>query len=209
MGGGMGGGMGGMGNSFFQFEGPGDDFGFGGLDGLGGRRRQGPRPIKRELPVTLEDLYTGASKKFRVATEHGQTKELTVNVKPGWKAGTKITFDGEASGLGPSAPPVVFQITQKPHPRFSREGDDLHTSMRVPLKDALIGLHSSVVGLNQETVPVDVKNVIRPGVCKRIKGKGMPKSKSPGEYGDLVVKFDVDFPTTLSDEQRSGLSRLL
>lgn len=37
----------------------------------------------------------------------------------------------------------------------------------------------------------------------------MPISKSPGSYGNLIIKFEVAFPRTLSRDQKAQLRALL
>ena len=58
-------------------------------------------------------------------------------IKPGWKEGTRVIFEGKGDRL-PGRPPqdVVFVIKQVPHPRFTRQGDDLITEVtaRQPLQ---------------------------------------------------------------------------
>ena len=56
-------------------------------------------------------------------------------IKPGWKEGTRVTFEGKGDEL-PGRPPqdLVFLIKQLPHPRFQRDGDDLITRVRFPLQ---------------------------------------------------------------------------
>ena len=51
-------------------------------------------------------------------------------IKPGWKEGTRVIFEGKGDRL-PGRPPqdVVFVIKQVPHPRFTRQGDDLVTEV--------------------------------------------------------------------------------
>ncbi len=53
-----------------------------------------------------------------------------MSIKPGWKEGTRVIFDGKGDRL-PGRPPqdVVFVIKQVPHPRFTRQGDDLVTEV--------------------------------------------------------------------------------
>ena len=52
-------------------------------------------------------------------------------------------------------------------------------------------------------------DVARPGSEKRVRGEGMPISKAPGGRGDLRVRFDVQFPRTLTEQQKAGLRQLL
>ena len=56
---------------------------------------------------------------------------------------------------------------------------------------------------------VSVSDVARPNTEKRVQGEGMPISKTPGQKGDLRVRFDVQFPRTLTDQQKTGLRQLL
>lgn len=37
------------------------------------------------------------------------------------------------------------------------------------------------------------------------RGKGMPITKAPGTFGNLIIKFDVVFPRTLSNDQKAQL----
>jgi len=60
------------------------------------------------------------------------TKTLVVSVKPGWKAGTKITFPSEGDE-GPKGLPadLVFVVKEKPHPALTREGNHLVVAKKV------------------------------------------------------------------------------
>ncbi|XP_068786917.1 dnaJ homolog subfamily B member 13 isoform X2 [Struthio camelus] len=87
---------------FFAEDGSEPNMAFGGLRGRG-VRKQDP-PIERDLYLSLEDLFYGCTKKIkisrRVMNEDGQTttirdKILTIDVQPGWKRGTRITFEKE------------------------------------------------------------------------------------------------------------------
>lgn len=52
-------------------------------------------------------------------------------------------------------------------------------------------------------------SVVTPGSERRLAGEGMPVSKSPGQKGDLVVKFDVTFPAALSEAQKQKVRAVL
>ena len=61
---------------------------------------------------------------------------LTINVKPGWKSGTKITFQREGDQAPNKIPAdIVFIIRDKPHALFKREGSDLKYTAKVSLKE--------------------------------------------------------------------------
>ncbi len=64
---------------------------------------------------------------------------LTINVKPGWKSGTKITFQREGDQAPNKIPAdIVFIIRDKPHVHFRREGPDLKYSCKISLKEVNI-----------------------------------------------------------------------
>ena len=90
-GGGMGGMPGGMGggNPFASMAGGGFE------DGGPSRRARPAVEIEKPLPVSLADLYNGATKKMKIARANGGGDSIvTVNIKPGYKDGTKIKYPG-------------------------------------------------------------------------------------------------------------------
>ncbi|KAK8707225.1 hypothetical protein V6N13_058286 [Hibiscus sabdariffa] len=54
-----------------------------------------------------------------------ESEILTINVKPGWKKGTKITFPDKGNEQPNQLPAdLVFVIDEKPHDLYKRDGDD-------------------------------------------------------------------------------------
>ena len=114
-GGGMGGGMGDDDDFFSSFTG-GMPGGFGGRPGAGARarpsmnggmprRQQTPEVtvVEKPLPVTLEDLFAGCTKKMKIkrktfdertGKQSVQDRILEVPIKKGLKPGSKIKFAG-------------------------------------------------------------------------------------------------------------------
>jgi len=65
-----------------------------------------------------------------------EDKVLTITVKPGWKAGTKITFPREGDQTTGKVPAdIIFIIRDKPHSVFKRENCDLKYTAKISLKD--------------------------------------------------------------------------
>ncbi len=98
--------------------------------------------MEKQLPLSLQDLYTGTTKRLKVgrklASGGSEDKILTVEVKPGWKKGTKIRFGGAGHEVAPgSFQDVVFIVDEKPHAHFRRDGDDLRVTIPLNLVDAL------------------------------------------------------------------------
>lgn len=202
-----------------------DDFGGGGSGGghrFGptsfGRRSSAPPSVRKTLACTLEELYTGCTKKLKVNRKlmdaSGKTitaeKILTVNIKPGWKAGTKIKFPGEGDELPDGQKQdIEFILEEKPHPHFRRESNNLHSIIPLSLVEALTGFSKKITTLDGKELAVGNKNVITPDQEMRFPGRGMPDQKNPTRHGDLVLKAKVTFPTQLTENQKSLIRQAL
>lgn len=95
-------------------------------------------------------------------------KVLHVHVDRGIKSGTKVEFRGEGDQApGILAGDVVFQIEQKPHPRFTRRDDDLLYHAEIDLVTALAGGTIYIEHLDERWLSVDILpgEAISPGMC--------------------------------------------
>lgn len=193
------------------------DMGFGGIKGRG--RKKQDATIERDLYLTLEEVFKGCTKKMkisrRVMNEDGHTssirdKILTIHVKPGWRAETKITFPREGD-QGPNNIPadIVFIVKDKPHPVFRRDGDDIIYTATVPLGKALTGCIVDVPTLDDRLISIPVNDIVSPGYLKKVPNEGMPTSNEPNKRGELLIAFNIEFPKHLSPEQKSLLTQAL
>lgn len=192
---------------------------FGG--GEGRTMSSGPRkapPIEQKLPCSLEELYKGATKRMKISREisdaSGKTlpveEILTIDIKPGWKKGTKITFPdkgNEQPNVIPSD--LVFIIDEKPHGVFTRDGNDLVLTQKISLAEALTGYTVHVTTLDGRSLTIPVNTVINPNYEEVVPREGMPIPKEPTRRGNLRIKFNIKFPTRLTTEQKSGIKKLL
>lgn len=86
-----------------------------------------------------------------------ERKVLHVHVDKGVKSGTKIEFRGEGDQM-PGVEPgdVVFEIEQKPHPRFTRKDDDLFYKADIDLLTALAGGHLHIEHLDDRWLTIEI-----------------------------------------------------
>lgn len=135
---------------------------------------------------------------------------LTIEIRPGWKKGTKITFPekgNEQRGVIPAD--LVFIIDEKPHSLFKRDGNDLIVTQKISLVEALMGYTVQLTTLDGRNLTIPVNTIINPTYEEVIKGEGMPIPKEPSRKGNLRIKFNIKFPTRLTSEQKTGIKRLL
>lgn len=204
------GGMGGMpGFSFSMGGGPGRMGGFSGMGGMGGRRApRKPEPAVIPIKCTLEQLYSGCVRKMKITRNingRQDAKIFEVTINPGWKAGTKLTYDGEGDqNPGYLPQDVQFVIEEKPHDVWKREGDNLITEEIISLKQALCGFTQTRKGVDGEPVVLEEKSIVSPGADVRVAGAGMPKKG--GGRGDAIFRFKIAFPSSLTDKQKENIA---
>lgn len=201
-----------------SFGGPGGPGSTTQMGGMPKKKTQDP-PIYHDLLVSLEDIATGTTKKMKISRKvispdgrstHLEDKVLAIDIKPGWKAGTKITFPREGDQSPNTIPAdIVFVIKDKPHPFFKRDGSDLIYTAKINLREALLGASIQVPTLDGRKKQIQLNEVINPSTEKRIAGEGLPFPKQNTKKGDLIVKFDIKFPDNLSQPQREALNQCL
>ena len=178
-----------------------------------------PSEITKPLKVSLEDLYSGATKHLKVGRRllNGgiEDKVLEIQVMPGWKSGTKVRFPraGNEQPNGESQD-LVFVVEEKPHARLVREDNNLVATVQVPLVDALCGTASKQVLEQLDGRKIQVTppaGVIKPGQQTTVSGEGMPVRKAGAvkQKGDMVVKWEVVFPDRLTPAQKEGVRKVL
>ena len=84
-----------------------------------------------------------------------------------------------------------------PHPRFTRDGDDLREQVEVPLDVALLGGEVPVRTLRGTTAQLRIPPTTQNGARLRLRGLGMPKLRGGG-HGDLIAEIAVRLPDKLS-----------
>jgi DnaJ family protein B protein 4 len=202
-------------------------FGGGGMPGMGmgmgggrGARSSGkPKVVVSEVACTLEELATGVLKKLKVtARAFDESRQpiqrssvIELDIKPGFQAGTKLTFNNRGDQLQPGGPAgdLQFVIAEKPHQWFKRQGADIVYEATVSLKAALTGCKITLKDLYGEEVTLTTDTPVQPGSERRIVGHGLPNRKAGGKKGDLVVRFTVRFPTSIPDDKLAALKTAL
>ena len=182
------------------------------------KRRNQDAPFEHTVNVALEELFHGSTKKMKISrnviapdgTTSKQDKVVSIDVKPGWKAGTKITFPKEGDqAIGRIPSDIVFVLKEKPHSHFKRDGNDLRHKSRITLKEALCGGSVKIPLINGGSSELPLNEVINPNTVHVLPGQGMPVSKQPGRRGDLIVNFDIVFPQSLPQKNKRQIRNWL
>ncbi|KAF2093993.1 hypothetical protein NA57DRAFT_80996 [Rhizodiscina lignyota] len=173
--------------------------------------RDGEAPPKEiTTQITLEEFFSGTKRKMKVTgKDSGNHKIIELPIRPGLRTGAKIRVSGIE--IDPDSPlaEINFSIQEKPHPRFTRQGDDLHTTIDIDLYESLCGWERYITSICGKDVRVRSTTPTGPKWKECYAGLGMPKNKKPSERGDLWVGVNVSYPAALSEEKRKMLRDIL
>lgn len=151
----------------------------------------------REAAVTHKQTFSVNGENLRITIPAGIADGQMIKLKGHGEKGSNGAPDGDLY--------ITFQIA--PDPEFKREGDDLFTDVDIDLYTAVLG-----GTVNVKTIDGMVKLKVNPGTQNdtkvRLRGKGFPVYKKEGTFGDLIVTYHVDIPTSLSDKQKELFTQL-
>ena len=203
-------------SDFFEsmFGGGGGGFGgsdpFGGYGGPRGARSNAPaagQDIEADLLVKIEEIMTGATRELRLArpSASGQPSgETTIRVKipKGIGEGQMIRCAGMGypGRNGGPAGDLYMRVRLERHPIYRPSGKDLESDLMLAPWEAVLGTSVRVPTPHGE-VKMTVKPNTSPGTRMRLGGKGLPDPKSGG-HGDLLREIVVEFPESVSDEEK-------
>ncbi len=202
----------GFGNSFSQGRGGGNRFSFGN-DIFGRQANAGPSQVKGsdlvyELPLTLQEIATGASK--TISFQHGgRSEKITVKIPAGMLSGKKLRLSGkgEESRFGGPSGDLFIISKVLPDPLFRAEENDLHIIQEIKLSQALLGTSINIPTLDGK----ELNLTIPPGTKHKTKMR-LPKHGLPHMQGDkigyLFVHIHVSMPKKLTEEQKKLVEKL-
>ena len=134
---------------------------------------------------------------------------VTVDIPAGVDDGTRLRLlgRGEAGRNGGPAGDLYVRTRVRPHELFTRDGNDLHCELRIPMVQAALGAQLDLPGLDGSEalrVPAGTQS----GDVLTLRRKGMPRLSGGGARGDLHVHCRVQTPTDLDDQQEELLREL-
>jgi DnaJ-class molecular chaperone len=161
-----------------------------GAFGLGPQQQQQQerKVYERAVQCSLEDLFTGATKKLKVSLQ-GRSRTYTLVIKPGCTTGAKYAFKATRG-----FPAITFVVQEKKHLRFERRGDDLVYMFTLPSSLPQVGnLQLDIQMLDgtiwSRSIPW-TSMLLRKGQLLTIADEGMPLTCSKtGQRGNLIIKF--------------------
>ena len=183
---------------------------FGSMFG-GSRSQHSGRQVKyrgqdfnAQLQLSLRDVYSTHKRTLTV-----NQKNIRITIPAGVRNGQIIKIKGHG-GKGINNGPngdlyIEFSIVN--NSSFRRDGDDLYVSENLDLYKALLGGEIMVKTFDGK-VKLKVKPETQNGTKVKLKGKGFPKYKKEGQFGDLYVTYNIKMPEKLTDKEKALFTEL-
>ncbi len=130
---------------------------------------------------------------------------IRINVPPGVSDGTRLRMRGEGEIGTNGGPPgdLYIVISVKPHPVFTRKGNDIYCEIPIDMIQAALGDEITVPSL-EEPIKYKIPAGTQPGQQFQIKGKGAPDLNT-GKRGNLFIIIKVEIPKKLTKKQKELL----
>lgn len=135
-----------------------------------------------------------------------RAERLSVAVPAGVYDGTRLRLAGRGNAGRVGGEPGDFYVDVRvsAHPRFRRDGDDLHVTVPIAIHEAALGTKLQVAGIDGP-VRVRIPPGTQSGQWFRLRGRGA-SSPRHGARGDLVLEVQLVLPRVI-DERSKALLR--
>ena len=168
-------------------------------------QQQKTKDLFFDLPVTLEELYKGKTKKINVKRKHTyeqsdgsfklveEKNSLSVHISSGMKNNHHIVFHNEADQIpGFDIGDVIIVLKEQPHASYLRCGDDLFLNSNISISE-LYYFDASIQLLNGEFLRLQNQQgdlLTEYNSIRKVSGYGMP-IEGTQLYGDLFIQFNI------------------
>ncbi len=187
-------------------------FSSGSRPGPASRGRKGG-DIEGDILVTLEEIMQSAVRSITLQSTDPRTGKTTtdtfqVRIPLGVTDGKRIRVpaQGQPGTGGAAAGDLYLRVRHAAHPDFSTEGHDLYHELEIAPWEAVLGAELSVPTLDGKIklrVPAGCEN----NQQLRVRKRGLPTGKS-GERGDFYATLLIQFPETITEEERELWEKL-
>jgi curved DNA-binding protein len=166
-----------------------------------------PSDAEAEVELTLAEVVKGTTREVRVGGG-GKPRRVEVKIPPGVREGSRVRVAGEGGrGPGGRKGDLYLRVRIAADPVFERKGDDLGTTIHVPLTAAVLGGEAQVPTLDGP-VGIRIPPETPAGQVFRLRGHGLPRQGEKGRRGDLLATLAIDLPRRLSSRQKELFEEL-
>ena len=173
---------------------------FGSFSGGRGRRARGFKgaDYNAGLELDLREAYRTHKRTLNVGG-----RSIRITIPAGIEDAQTIKIKGYG-GPGANGGPdgdlyLTFHLVN--NTPFRRDGTQLYLTVPLPLTTAVLG-GDITVDTFEGKVRLQVKPLTQNNTRVKLKGKGFPTYRKEGEYGDLIITYEVALPRRIDPEQK-------
>jgi molecular chaperone DnaJ len=190
-----------------NFGGGGFEDVFANLFGGGGAGFGGPRGPQRGQDLTTSqtlDFIDGVKGTTIKLSLRAGAEPTTIKIPAGVADGQKIKIAGKGnpSPNGGPAGDLIITVSIKPHPVFTRDGNNIRVVVPITFTEAVLGATIQVPTLGGDPVKLKVAPGTPNGRVLRVKGRGVVTAKAEG---DLLATVEIAVPSHVSDKAKKAL----
>jgi molecular chaperone DnaJ len=134
----------------------------------------------------------------------GSSQPLRLNLPQGAESGLRLRLAGQGAPQRRGRGDHYLTLKVRPSDRFTRNGLDVASRVKVNLAQALLGAKVGAPTLRGEA-RVSVPAGVAPGTRLRLAGQGI---EAEGRRGDHYVEVDVELPADLNAEEREQVAAM-
>lgn len=160
-----------------------------------GRRVPRNRDLNIHCQISLLDAYLGKQLEASYKMPSGKTQTVVINVPAGINHGETIRYQGLGDDSVAHAPRGHLNVTIviTPDAVFTRQGDDLYTTLEITPIDAMIGCKKQVSTIDGQSRMIDIRSGVETGVEYAVAGQGFPNVNN-GRKGRFVIVVKIKTP---------------
>lgn len=157
--------------------------------------------IKITYSIDFIDQFTGKTTSISYKLPNGNTKEVVIKIPKGITHGQQLTFSKLGDDTNPYIKPgsLILDIKVKNDTNWSRDGNDIRTSIDINVFDLILGTTIHVNLPTEQKFKLNIKPGTKPNTVLNIPEYGVPHL-STGLSGNVLIKLNAVIPE-ITDNQ--------
>jgi len=166
-----------------------------------------PPPIQHSVVISLEESFTGTNKKVLIQRKivqgnikRNEEEAFYIPIPKGADNDEVIVLQQRGHIHQNMKGDVQIRIVVKNTSNYTRKGMDLVYKKTIPFKDSLCGFKFIIDHIDGKKYNINNNpgKIIYPGFTKTIPELGMERNNSKGK---LIIEFNVNYPSELTEKQ--------
>lgn len=173
----------------------------------GGVPKMRVQPAVVEVVLTFDEIFTGCQKTVNtkvITVENGrqiseENKQKVIEIPIGVKDKEEFKFEGEGHYVKDKdlRGDLVLLVRAVESEVRQRQGMNIILKKKISFEESILGIEMPLYYTETKCVWMKYKGVIDPRRPYIIKGLGFPDPRNMMNKGDIIVQFDVKYPSKL------------